>query len=109
ERIDGPIVSGINIHNLAVRYDDQEILRIGNVSTTYSIVDIIRGNLGLLTLQVDALTGRLRTEADGKWNLLEALASRNPAPPPQKPSTMQLKIGKLTVNGADIEATQNGQ
>jgi autotransporter translocation and assembly factor TamB len=110
-RIEGSIWSGLRLEQVTLRYEGKPIASISQLSLDYSLVPLLWRTLHTRMLIESPQIGAAR-DVNGKWNLLEALSSRVPAPPPKTAATRSLTIevdGLQVRNGnLAVEPQPNG-
>jgi autotransporter translocation and assembly factor TamB len=102
ERLEGSVWRRLTLFNVALRYEEIEILRIPRVDVAFSLLPLIRGRLEIS--QVDALKPQadLRQNRDGNWNVVEAFAPRQPEPEQSSAFTTVVRSLRLSDAGIDL-------
>jgi autotransporter translocation and assembly factor TamB len=102
ERLEGSVWRRLTLFNVALRYEEIEILRIPRVDVAFSLFPLIRGRLEIS--QVDALKPQadLRQNRDGNWNVVEAFAPRQPEPEQSSAFTTVVRSLRLRDAGIDL-------
>src|SRR5216683_501529 len=104
--IEGSIWGGLRLEQVGLVYQGKPIASIPHLSLDYSLAPLLWRAVHIRILidspQIDAIR-----EPDGKWNLLEALSARIPAPPPKTPATRSLTIDvdSLQVRNGGLQVT----
>jgi autotransporter translocation and assembly factor TamB len=106
--IDGSLLWGITLHDLVVRNQNAEVLRVSKITVGYSIAELV-GAMKLSSIEIDRVVGHLAREPDQEWNLMAALALKHPQPPPKTPSKTRLTIQNLVISDSNIEMIQAGK
>ncbi len=111
ERIEGSLWGNLTLRNLAVGYQGAEILHIPRVTLSYSLIPLLRGRAQVFRLEGFEPVMRLKQDAEGRWNLLQAFSS-----PVEEPEEVSAGEGRLAVlldavvlQGAQIDLTLAGE
>lgn len=100
ERLEGTVWRNLVLYNVTLRYEDAEIANIPRLEVSFSLLELIRNRLKIS--QIDALKPRvnLAQNREGKWNVAEALALREPQL--EKKSDFSLLVRSLRVRDGGI-------
>ena len=76
ERLEGTVWKNIVLHNVTLRYENAEIVKVPRLEVSFSFWGLLLDRLKIS--QIDALKPEIHLTEDreGKWNLVEALAPR---------------------------------
>src|SRR5437879_4524182 len=107
--IDLSLLSGVTIHDVAVRQGTTVVLSVSRLSAGYAILPLLHGRIEVGTIEIGKLSTRLERLPNGKWSLLEALVARHPSPPSTQPSTIRLSINRINLDDAEVEVTEGGK
>jgi autotransporter translocation and assembly factor TamB len=105
ERLEGSLLWGITLHNVALRYRDADVLRVATISIDYSVIGFILGRIDLARIETDQAKAYLEQDARNEWNLLAALKAKHPALE-TGPSTLRLTILNLVLKDSSIEVAE---
>ena len=100
ERLEGSVWRHLVLHNVGLRYQDNEILIIPRLEVSFSLLPLIWGELRISSLQVDGPRANLLQDQEGNWNVVEALLPRNPEP--EKKSEFVARVDRFRVVNAAI-------
>ena len=102
DRLEGSVWRRLTLFNLTLRYEEVEILRIPRLEVAFSLIPLIRGRLQIS--QIDALQPRadLRQDGEGRWNVVEALAPRQPESEQSSAFTTVVRSLRLREAGIDL-------
>ena len=107
ERLEGSVWRDVTLHNVALSYENVEVLAIPRVAISFSLWRLLWGELQIS--QIDGLKPRasLQQDREGRWNLIEALGPR--APDPEQSSKFSTVIRSLRLRDAIIDLRLAGQ
>ena len=100
ERLEGSIWRHLVLHNVKLRYQDEEILIIPRLEISFSLLPLIWSELRISSLQADAPRANLLQDREGNWNVVEALLPRNPEP--EKKSEFVVLVDRFRLINAAI-------
>jgi autotransporter translocation and assembly factor TamB len=102
ERLEGSVWRRLTLFDVALRYEEVEILRIPRLEVAFSLIPLVRGRLEIS--EIDALKPQadLRQDDEGSWNVVEALAPRQPAPEQSSAFTTVVRSLRLREAGIDL-------
>jgi autotransporter translocation and assembly factor TamB len=110
ERLEGSVWRDVTLHNVALSYENAEILTIPRVEIVFSLWRLLWGELQIS--RIDALRARanLHQDRDGRWNVVEALGPREPQPEQSSKFTTVIRSLRLRDGGVDLRlANQEGK
>jgi len=93
-QLSGSIWQNTIVSGVTLRYQGAELLRIARIEAAYDLFRLVTGELRLSRLRISRPTLHLSQDAEGNWNLLQALASEG------KPPAVYLE--RLVIEGGDI-------
>jgi autotransporter translocation and assembly factor TamB len=100
ERLEGSIWRHLVLHNVGLRYQDNEILIVPRLEVSFSLLPLIWGELRISSLQAEGPRANLLQDQEGNWNVVEALMPRNPEP--EKKSDFVARIDRFRLINAAI-------
>jgi autotransporter translocation and assembly factor TamB len=102
ERLEGSVWSNLTLYNVALLYENGEILRVPQVQVSFSLWRLIWGELQIS--QIEALQPRadLKQDAEGRWNIAEAVTPRQPEPEQKSDFTTLIKSVRLRDGAIDL-------
>jgi len=80
ERLGGSFWSNLTLYNVTLRHGESEIASIPRLDVGFSLLPLIWGQLKISSIEAAAPRLDLVQDADGDWNLIQALAPRQPNP-----------------------------
>ncbi len=104
-RLGGSPWGDLTLEDVSVRSGDQPIVEIPRVRAVYSLIPLALGELRFASLEIERPVLRVAETESGSWNLLDALASRTPAPPDAQSSSLAVSIQHLDVRDAAVTVT----
>jgi autotransporter translocation and assembly factor TamB len=110
ERLEGSVWRDVTLHNVALRYENVEVLTIPRVAISFSLWHLLWNELQIS--QIDAFEPRasLNQEREGRWNVIEALGPRDPRPEQSSEFTTVIRSLRLRDAGIDLHlAGQEGR
>lgn len=99
ERMDGSLWKGLRVDNLQLRYRDSVIFKAARAEIDYALLPLLWKRVELTRLAVTGPGLDLRKQADGKWNVVEALSSGKPS---TDPFNWTIVIGGIAVVGGEM-------
>ena len=102
ERLEGSVWRDVTLHNVALSYENVEVLTIPRVAISFSLWRLLWRELRIS--QIDGLKPRadLRQDDEGSWNVVEALAPRQPEPEQSSAFTTVVRSLRLREAGIDL-------
>ncbi|HEX7229046.1 MAG TPA: AsmA family protein, partial [Candidatus Binatia bacterium] len=100
QRLEGSIWRHLVLHNVELRYQDNEILVIPRLEVSFSLLPLIWSELRISSLQADRPRANLLQDREGNWNVVEALLPRNPEP--EKKSKFVARVDRFRLMNAAI-------
>jgi autotransporter translocation and assembly factor TamB len=96
--------SRLTLHNVALRYEESEIVKIPRLQISFSLLPLVWGRLQIS--RIDALQPRaaLTEDRNGSWDLIEALAPREPDQ--ETTSALTVLVKSLRLRDADLALRQ---
>ena len=80
ERLAGSFWSRLTLYNVTLRHGESEIANIPRLDVGFSLIPLIWGQLKISSIEAAAPRLNLAQNAAGEWNLVQALAPREPEP-----------------------------
>ncbi|MGH6636388.1 MAG: AsmA family protein, partial [Gammaproteobacteria bacterium] len=77
-RVQGSIWGKLVFSDLSVRYQGEVLLAVPRVTARYRLLPLLRGRLEVDSLRAVGVVLRAKQDAQGHWNLVEALSARKP-------------------------------
>jgi autotransporter translocation and assembly factor TamB len=110
-RIEGSIWGNITLHDVVLRYQDTEMLRVPRLTASYALASLLRGMVHVLRVEVVEPVVRLKQDAQGNWNVIAAFASdtEEPEEPLAEESGLRVLVDMVTLQGARLEITPAGE
>ena len=107
ERIEGSIWRNVTLHNLTIQHQGADILYVPHLTVQYSLLPLLRGRMEVSRVEAVEPVVRLKQDAAGKWNILEALASETAQPEaaPTAEGGLAVHLDTVAVQGARIDVT----
>lgn len=100
------------LYDLTLRYEGITVLRVRRATANLALSQLPRGRIEIERLELEEPEIRLRQDAEGNWNLLDALVDSSaaaPAPTPgaaaEEDSGMPFAIRALVIDGAEVAIT----
>lgn len=75
ERIEGSFWGNITLHNVRLRYQESDIVRIPRLKLSYALLPLLRGRLQIARAEAAEPVVRVVRDERGQWNIAEALSS----------------------------------
>ncbi len=110
-RIEGSIWGNVILHDVVFRYQDSEMLRVPKLTASYALASLLQGVVHVRRLEVVEPVVRLKQDAKGNWNVIEAFASdtEEPEDPAAEESSLSVLVDMVALQGAQIEITPAGE
>jgi len=104
EGIEGSPLRALRLENVTLRWHDEEIARIPEVSVAIDWAALLFGRLRIASIEIDAPSLVLREHATLGWDWREALAPLVPAPDDPRPDRqpLPLVIERIAISDASI-------
>jgi autotransporter translocation and assembly factor TamB len=100
-----PRIGLVEIDDVTVTYDGRELLAAPSIAAGYALIPILWHQVDL-TISINNPEAEVARQADGKWDLAEALESTQPKS--GGPSTYAVTISALQVSNGTITVAPNG-
>jgi len=108
ERLGGSFWSHLTLYNVILRHNESEIANIPRLEVGFSLIPLIWGQLKISSIEAAEPRLNLIQNADGNWNLVQALAPREPEP--EKKSTLVVLVRSFRLeHGAIALRTQSSE
>lgn len=107
----GSVLGGLTFYDVALRYEGTEVLSIPRLTVEYNLLQLVRGRVQITQVQGLQPVLRLKQDAEGRWNILEAFAAKGEETPeePEEEGGFDILLDKATFQGAQIAVTPAGQ
>ncbi len=99
--IEGSIWGSLTLRDIEMRHGGSDIVSISQLRVGYQILPALRRQLVLSDIDVIKPELHLARDSDGRWNLLAAIAERNPAPP-SPGSDITIALRRLAIEQAAV-------
>src|SRR5580704_1096411 len=106
-RIDTSIWGALTIHELKIKLEDAQIVRIPRIQLHYSVIPLLWHEARIEIIVVEP-TINLQRESDGEWNLLTALASKSQSPASSSSHRFTIYVDRLSIRSGVIELAPRG-
>lgn len=80
ERLTGSFWRRLTLYNVTLRHEETEIANIPRLEVGFSLIPLIWGQLKISSIEATEPRLNLAQNAAGEWNLVQALAPREPEP-----------------------------
>jgi translocation and assembly module TamB len=100
ERLEGSVWRHLVLHNVGLRYQDNEILIVPRLELSFSLLPLIWGELRISSIEGDRPRATLLQDREGRWNVVEALLPR--VPEPEKKSEFVALVDRFRLVNAEI-------
>jgi autotransporter translocation and assembly factor TamB len=97
DRIEGPLWGDLTIHDIRLRYQDSDILAIPRVRLAVSLLPLLFGQIQLTYIEASDPVVLIARDAEGRWNIAEAVASDTPSD-----SQIEVLLKSLMIRGGDL-------
>ena len=77
ERIEGSIWGDITLHDVRLRYEESDIVRVPRLKLSYALLPLLRGHLQIARAEAMEPSVQIVRDAQGRWNIAEALSSND--------------------------------
>jgi len=75
DRVEGSVWGNITLHDVRLRHQDSEIVRVPRLKLAYALLPLLRGQLQIVRAEAAQPSAQIERDAQGRWNIAEALAS----------------------------------
>jgi autotransporter translocation and assembly factor TamB len=108
ERLEGTVWKNVVLYNVALRYENAEIVKVPRLEISFSLWGLLVNRLKIS--QIDALKPAiyLAQDSEGKWNLAEALAPRERHPEEKSEFTTLVRSLRLRDGAIDLRIASDG-
>ena len=108
ERLEGTVWKNIVLHNVTLRYENAEIVKVPRLEVSFSLWGLLLDRLKIS--QIDALKPEIHLAQDreGKWNLVEALAPRVQHPEEKSAFTTLVRSLRVRDGAVELRITPDG-
>jgi autotransporter translocation and assembly factor TamB len=106
ERLEGSVWHHLKLHNVALHYDDAELIQVPRLELSFSLLPLIWGQLRVASIDAAQPRVHLSQDEQGQWNVVEALSPRQPEP--EKKSDLIVLVRSLRLRDANIALRMAG-
>ena len=100
--LEGSVWQGLQLTDLAVRYKEEEVVRIPRLTVGYALRPLLNGQVRLTHVDVHEPIVRLTQDAAGKWNLVQAFVADTAQEAGPSPG-VGVVLGAVTIHNAAVE------
>ncbi len=75
ERIEGSLWGNVVLHDVRLRYQNSDIVRIARLKLSYALLPLLRGQLQIARAEAAEPAVQITRDEQGRWNIAEALSS----------------------------------
>lgn len=75
ERIEGSVWGDLTLHDVRLRYQDFDIVRIARLKLSYALLPLVFGRLQIARAEAAEPAVQIVRDEQGRWNIAEALSS----------------------------------
>ena len=100
DRLEGSVWRHLTLYGVALRYEDDELVRIPQVDISFSLIPLLWSEVRISAIDAAQPRVHLSQDSEGKWNVVEALSPRQPEPPTQ--STLAVLVGSLRLQDGNL-------
>ncbi len=109
-RLEGSIFGELVLSDLRLRYQGVDVLVVPRVGLGYEILPVFSGKVEVTELTLTDPIADLRQDAEGRWNLLEALAAKVVDPNVQASSPgLEIALRKITLENGRLVVSPTGR
>ncbi|MGH8534120.1 MAG: AsmA family protein, partial [Gammaproteobacteria bacterium] len=102
-RVRGSIWANLVLSDLSLRYQGEVLLAVPRITVSYRLLPLLRGRIEVDSLRVVGVVMRAKQDAQGHWNLVEALSSRKPEAEEGAGSPLTVALHEIVLRGRRIE------
>ena len=103
DRIEGSIWGSITLHDVRLRYQESDILRIPQLKLAYALLPLLRGQLKIARAEATQPSIELARDAQGRWNITQAFSSDS-----ETTSAFTVLLSSLVVRGGSLDIQLEG-
>ncbi|MGH8654496.1 MAG: translocation/assembly module TamB domain-containing protein [Gammaproteobacteria bacterium] len=107
-RVQGSIWAKLVLSDLSVRYQGDVLLGVPRISVSYRLLPLLRGRLEIDSLRVVGVVMRAKQDAQGHWNVAEALSSGKPETEEGAGLPLTVALHEIVLRGRRIELRPPG-
>src|SRR4029453_3384898 len=101
DRLEGSVWSRLTLHNVTLRHEQSEILRVPRLEVFFSLIPLLWGELKIAGIDATEPSASLLQDQAGKWNLIEALEPRQPES--EEPSKLIVLVESFHLRNANLD------
>ncbi len=102
-RVQGSIWAKLVLSDLSVRYQGDVLLAVPRISASYRLLPLLRGRLEVDSLRVVGVVMRAKQDAQGHWNVAEALSARKPQAEEGAGLPLTVALHEIVLRGRRID------
>lgn len=108
--IEGSLWNNFVLHDLVVRSQGAEVLRVPRLTASYSLLALLEGRIQVIQVEGFAPILRLIQDQGGKWNLVELIPADPTVPkePAPKEGGLDILLDTVRLHDAQIDVTLSG-
>ncbi len=100
DRLEGSVWRHLTLYGVALHYEENEIARIPRLDISFSLIPLLWKEVRISAIAAAQPSVHLNQNAEGKWNVAEALSPRQPEPPSQ--SALVVLVNSLRLQDAHL-------
>ncbi|MGH7871711.1 MAG: AsmA family protein, partial [Candidatus Binatia bacterium] len=102
DRLEGSVWRHLTLYGVALHYEDDEIARIPRLDISFALIPLLWKEVRISAIDAAQPRLHLSQDAEGKWNVAEALSPRQPEPLSQSAlvvllNSLRLKDGSVNL------------
>ena len=101
DRLEGSVWSRLTLHNVTLRHEQSEILKIPRLEVFFSLIPLLWGELKIAGIDATEPSASLLQDQAGQWNLIEALEPRQPES--EEPSKLIVLVESFHLRHANLD------
>jgi autotransporter translocation and assembly factor TamB len=101
DRLEGSVWSRLTLHNVKLRHEQSEILRVPRLEVFFSLIPLLWGELKIAGIDATEPSASLLQDQAGQWNLIEALEPRQPES--EEPSKLIVLVESFHLRHANLD------
>ncbi|MGH8601974.1 MAG: AsmA family protein, partial [Gammaproteobacteria bacterium] len=107
-RVQGSIWANLVLSDLSVRYQGEVLLAVPRITASYRLLPLLRGRLEVDSLRVVGVVVRAKQDAQGHWNLAEALSARKPEAEEGEGLPLTVALDAVVLRGRRVDLRLQG-
>lgn len=102
-RVEGSLWANLVLSNLTLRYQGEVLLAAPRITASYRLLPLLRGRVEVDSLRVVGVVVRAKQDAQGHWNLVEALSPRKPEAEEGAELPLTVALDEIMLRGRRID------